>query len=394
MRTSLVATSISVASVLTMVAGAQSAPATPAGGHNASFANGVSTTGWIDFNFQDGRKILVPAKVNGQDVLVQLIDGTETSYIDKDFAASIGVPSDPSAGSQGTVNVQVQLGDLTLRDIKALPVNMGAKRSSPVFQPFTLSDDLFNALAVEIDFAHHRIAFHDPAAVTKPAGAVDIPLIPGLGARTVPVSIEGAAPVQFEMYLGDPAPLTVYEPYYEAHKLLENRTTSIRLGGGLGGRPQEPVATLTRAQFAGVDFVKVPGVFPSNAVRGDSSDKVSGNIGLQMLSRFNLIIDYAHDRLYAVPNRAALLAPFAKDRLGLYITRHDDYFAVLFVSPGSPAEKAGLKSGDTVTAIDRKPIQEWQPSEIANLPFASAGTSVTFTLAGGDIKQVKESDYF
>jgi PDZ domain len=394
MRTSLVAASISVATVLTMVAGAQSTPATSPGGHKASFANGLSTTGWIDFNFQDGRKILVPAKVNGQAVLVQIIDGSATSYIDKDFAASIGAQSDPSSGSKGTVNVQVQLGDLTLRDVKALPVTMGAKRSNPVFQPFALSDDLFNARAVEIDFAHHRIAFHDPATVTKPAGALDIPLIPGSEARTLPVSIEGAPPVQFEMYLGDPAPLTVYEPYYKAHKLLENRTTSIRLGGGLGGRPQEPVATLARAQFAGVDFVNVPGVFPSNAVRGDSSDKVSGNIGLQMLSRFTLIIDYAHDRLYAVPDRAASRAPFAKDRLGLYFTRHDDDLTVLFVSPGSPAEKAGLRSGDTVTAINRKPIQEWQPSEIANLPFAGAGTSVRFTLAGGDIKQVTESDYF
>jgi hypothetical protein len=336
--------------------------------HTASFANGVSTTGWIDFNFLDGRRILVPAKVNGQDVFVQIIDGTETSYIDKDFAASLGVKVDSSAGSKGTVSVEVQVGELHLRDVKALPVNMGAKRANAVYQPFTLADDLFNAVAVDIDFAQRRIAFLDPVTVTKPAGAVEVPLMPGLEARTVPVSIEGAAPVQFEMFLGDPAPLTVYQPYYEAHKLLKNRPTSIRLGGGLGGRPQEPVATVARARFADIDFVRVPGVFPSNAVRGDSSDKVSGNIGLQLLSRFNIIIDYAHDRLYAVPIRAALRAPRRR--------------------------RPGFKSGDTVTVINGKSVREWPASDMANLAFAGARTTVTFTLTGGGIRRVRESDYF
>jgi hypothetical protein len=58
--------------------------------HAATFKDGVSSTGWIDFNFADGRSILVPAKVNGQSVWVKLIDGADTSYIDKDFATSIG----------------------------------------------------------------------------------------------------------------------------------------------------------------------------------------------------------------------------------------------------------------------------------------------------------------
>jgi hypothetical protein len=386
MKMAFASAGIVVASLLTV--------GQPFGAHKASFTNGVSTTGWIDFNFLDGRRILVPAKVNGQDVFVQIIDGTETSYIDKDFAASLGVNIDSGAGSNGTVSVEVQVGELRLRDVHALPVTMGAKRANAVYQPFTLADDLFKAVAVDIDFADHRIAFRDPATVTKPAGAVDVPLIPGLEARTVPISIEGAAPVQFEMFLGDPAPLTVYQPYYEAHKLLERRPTSIRLGGGLGGRPQEPVATLARARFADVDFVRVPGVFPSNAVRGDSSDKASGNIGLQLLSRFHLIIDYAHNRLYAVPIRAALGAPFAKDRLGLYFTRQDNYATVLFVSPRSPAEKAGFKSGDTVTAINGTSIREWPVSDMANLSFGGAHTTVTFTLAGGGIRRVREGDYF
>lgn len=168
----------------------------------------------------------------------------------------------------------------------------------------------------------------------------------------------------------------------------------MRLGGGFGARPQEAVATLTRARFAGIEFIGVPAVFPSNAVRGDSSDKVSGNIGLQLLSRFSLIVDYTHDRLYVVPQATALDAPFRKDRLGLYFNNRDAKLAIVFVSPGSPAEKAGLMAGDTVVAIDHKPVAQWRPSDIANLPFASAGTTAVFTVAGGAIKQVKEADYY
>ncbi len=356
----------------------------------------MSSTGWIDFNFADGRSILVPAKVNGQSVWVKLIDGDETSYIDKDFAASIGFQPPTATKTFGDVNVQVQLGDLTLRRVKTSTADLGAKRTDPLFAPFILSDDLFNQVVVDIDFAHHRVAFQDPhGAIKLPSGAVEIPLIRYLDARTVPISVEGAAPVPFEWFLGDPAPITVYQPYYETHKLLQNRPTSIRLGGGLNGqRPQEPVATLSRVQFAGISFNQVPSVFPSNTVRGSDSPLVSGNIGLELLARFRLIVDYPHDRLYAVPNIDTESVPFAKDRLGLYLSKQGTTFVVDFVSPDSPAQTAGFKAGERIAMIDQKAGAAWTQAELTNLRFATKETTIVFTMESGGIRQVKAKDYF
>lgn len=374
--------------------GSAEVPSVPV--HMATFGHGAASTGWIDFNFADDKSIVVPAKVNGQDVLVQLIDGSTTSYIDKDFAASIGFQPTTATKTSGSVAVQVQLGDLVLRRVRTSVADLHAKRTDPLSVPFILGDDLFDQAVVDLDFVHHKVNFLDPGhAIAPPRGAVAIPLTKRLDSRTVPVSIEGAAPVPFEWFLGDPAPITVYEPYYEAHQLLHGRRTSIRLGGGLNGqRPQEPVATLRRAEFAGVTFFDVPGVFPSNAVRGSDSALVSGNIGLALLSRFRLIIDYPHDRLYVLPNADASSTPFAKDRLGLYLSKQGAHIVVDFVAPGSPAQAAGFKAGEQLTLINQKPSREWTPSELADLRFTAKDTVITFTMESGSSRQVKTADYF
>jgi len=298
---------------------------------------------------------------------------------------------------------------LTLRD-----VDVGAFDFSAVAKnighplPFVLGDEVFNELAVEIDFQHRRIAFRDPATVTKPAGASEVPLI-RIKDRTVPVSIDGATPVPFEFDLGDGSPLDVAPSYYQARQLLNGRRTSQTVAGGVGGYRPETVASLRDVGFAGVDFADVPANFTADVASADNSNLIMGTIGLPMLARFRLIVDYSHDRLFATPTADASNAPFSRDRLGLYLDRKGAVLVVGFVAPGSPAKTAGFKIGDVIARIDNvrsgeKPIDlnqidqpstsAWSETTFRALRDEPVGTVVTFTLANGSKKRVELADFY
>jgi hypothetical protein len=252
-----------------------------------------------------------------------------------------------------------------------------------------LGEEAFNLVAVDIDYAHHRLAFRDPARLTKPARGVEVPLVELDGEHTVPLSINGAPPVQFELELGNVSgPLLVIPSYAEAHKLLEGRRTSQRLSGKF----IEPVVTLDKVRFAGVDFPNAPIALVPDAALPPAS--ISGGVGLPLLSHFRLIIDYSHHRLFAIPNAGAARAPFAKDRLGLVVAKQGDELGVTFVSPGSPAEAAGFAKGDKIAALDGKPAAVWSDLAIITLRFADSGSHFTFTMKDGAVRRVQATDFF
>ncbi|MGA7710281.1 MAG: aspartyl protease family protein [Rhizomicrobium sp.] len=372
--------------------------------HKAVFRNGASSTGWIDFEFYAGNRIFFPAKINGHDAIVLLDSGATVSAIDKPFAAAIGLGSKgdftaPGSGGIDTMGfvggIEIQIGNLVLRDVNAASFDFAAVAKSighPM--PFVLGDEVFNELAVDIDFAHHRLAFRDPDHLAKPADAVEVPLRRIFGNRSVPVSIEGNVPVEFEFDLGNGAPLDIYPAFYQTHDLLTGRRSSQLLGGGIGGYRPETVASLSRVSFAGIDFHEVPATFSPDTLSGANSNRVVGNIGLSILARFRLIIDYSHDRLYATPYADATSVPFAKDRLGLSFVKDSTGLVVKFVSPNSPAQTAGFKAGDKIVSIDQKPVPAWSDSALVTLRYAPAGTTMAFTADDGTIRRVKLADFF
>jgi len=358
------------------------------------FRNTDSTTDWIPFELYNNQ-IYLSVMINGHTAIAMLADGI-TSRIDRDFANSIGLLPKADVQQPDEVPLEIQIADLRLKDIHT-PVMPPRHTGHP--RDLILGDELFNELAVDIDFVRRRIALYHPAGITPPAGAVKIPLSRTGDSRSVPVAVESGPPTLFQVYLGDPSPLTIYDRYSETHGLMQGRPVSVRLGAGGGKYPREAVATLSRISFAGVVFSRVPGTFPADSVSGIQPAGVVGHIGMGILSRYHLIFDYPHDRLFAAPYVGAARKHFSKDNSGLFLIEKQGSYIVEFVSPHSPAGQSGFKASDTVIQINHRPVpafqgRAWQSPGMGSLRFTDPGTTYAFLLKDGSIRKLKTAAFF
>jgi S1-C subfamily serine protease len=117
------------------------------------------------------------------------------------------------------------------------------------------------------------------------------------------------------------------------------------------------------------------------------TDRIQGLLGVAVLSRFRVIFDWPHGRLYLIPRPDATSAPFARDRLGLVWTPVGGAMRITAVAPGSPANRAGLKAGQTIDTVNGKPaasaatVGAWAPGTRVTLVVRAPATATTLTLA-------------
>ena len=123
---------------------------------------------------------------------------------------------------------------------------------------------------------------------------------------------------------------------------------------------------------------------------------VAGDVGGEILSRFDVTFDYARQRVLLVPNDAHG-TPFAADRSGLWINRRGGDVVVQAVMADGPASAAGLRVGDVLCEIDGEPtasvpldtlrrrLREWPAGKMAMLRIARDGASLAAALQLRDL---------
>lgn len=356
---------------------------------------GDPSGGWIPMQVTTNR-VLVPVIVNGHPATANLVNGIN-SRIDKGFIDVNNISVMNTPGSQLQASLILQFGTVTVsQPVKA--VLYGHQNSNPAVD-IIAGDEVFKELVVDIDFPNQRIAFYRPDTFIPPAGVTPLVYKQDGDSRAVSASIEEGATMFYWVYMGDPAPISVYQAYNTSHAMLQGRANSIRMGGGQR-TPPEAIATVSKVNLAGTEFNQVPGVFPDDSVTGTHPAEVAGHIGLGLLSRCRVIFDYSHDRLYIIPGpQSAIKAPFPKDRSGLVMKKALDDYVVRYICPGSPAMKAGFQVGDTVIRVNNQSMPAllgtaWQTAAWGNVHLTDVGTTYLFTLKDKTVRKLTTAEYF
>lgn len=249
-----------------------------------------------------GSRLMIDARVNGHPVSALLDSAAETSFLDREFARTLELKGGAAVAGQGSgqasfeatlVNgVTLEALGLSLADQTVAVADLGdvGRRLLKHRLDVILGREIFDAARLAVDIEGRTIAV--VPRVREPRG-VRLELVSEHGVETVPVRVEGGAPMRATFDLGNGSQVLVSKALAERMKLLsDGRPVRTESGGGLGGEAARQVVTLAYLEVAGRRFTAVEAAVDPQASASDL------NIGVSVLRQFRITTDFAQHAVW------------------------------------------------------------------------------------------------
>jgi len=313
----------------------------------------------------------VRVSTDGAPAHLWLLDsGFETSVVNSRFADSLHLA--PHRLSEKGVPG----GETGIAMVAGIPLHLGAATFAPeslqvvdlhqveplLGLPYAgiLGHDFLEQFVVRIDYDSQQVALFAPRSFAYAGPGESLPLW-FEAAQSFVLGVlyaDGrATPAKLKLDTGSLDALGLNGSFVQQTELVRGLPTPVpAMGAALGGAVSAYVVRLDSLALGGIVIAEpIAGYSVETARRGDA-----GTIGVALLSRFNLVFDYARRRLI-VEQTGRTHRPMAYDASGLLLTGSGPELrgiAVLYVDAGSPAAAAGIEPGDALVSIDGKPAAE------------------------------------
>ncbi len=314
----------------------------------------------ISFRFIE-EHLFVPVMVNGNERLWVLDTGAGVSVIDKRFAEELGLELEgdmKGRGVGGTVDVSfARLPPISLEGIEIKEQTVAVIDMTELLRRVgldvvgILGFDFLSRFVTKVDYANELLSFYEPStfAYTGDGQILDMHIKGSV--FTAKATLDGTHSGTWLIDLGA-SRCSIDESFAKREGYFERKGVN-GLGHGAAKEYTFRQIKCDSLQFSGFTVHRPLISYELGAKESATSvaDQM-GTLGNNLFRNFVIYCDYAHERLIVEKGEKFDYA-WPEDRSGLNLAYDSDKsIEVIFVSPDTPADNAGLRKGDKLISID------------------------------------------
>jgi hypothetical protein len=237
----------------------------------------------------------------------------------------------------------------------------------------------FNSFVVKIKYSSRSLVFYKQGIPVKKKGVgIPVEMIFNKPYLQLDLQPQGMAPISAKLLMDTGASHALSMETLQGKKFpLPEVSIPANLGVGFGGLVSGDISRTPLLKIGRYAVKNIIAAYP-NYEGGPAKALLTGRngiIGADLLSRFDITLDYENNIFFFKPNQS-LKRPFEHDMSGLEIYQEGEdlsSFIIGRIEKGSPAEQEDVRVGDELLGVNLRPILDLKMEDIDQMLKAGDG---------------------